>query len=401
MINQGFGEAVASEMSSILSGGVHKHLFKKPSIKIASHSGSCCACTSCGEACKCQPCAQDCSNCNSSKVVAANILQQILALSELLDLNGFSKTAQELLDVANIGDTELNLPQKDNVLTAKEEDAIEAAINELDLSAPKDLPDLSSLGDMEVEVGDVHSVSDKMDRALRDMYNNPEIRNRLPEFRDDARRYIRLSDDLEGDFENEDLDTEEPKEEEVEFDVNPDFSFFDNSAYRFQDGLDDDPAPNLGLEVWPGIGDSLEEITVRPGQRDKLATLTNRLLDEWLKKNASDEDDEEDFLDEDLVGSDDYEDFVDVTTKEDAARVMMLYHSGQFDPIYMVASYFISGKDYPDLDVVSQALGYLERDLDRRDKLKLTESEAHELGSTIDFLKLYLKEKGYSDEEEI
>jgi len=34
---------------------------------------------------------------------------------------------------------------------------------------------------------------------------------------------------------------------------------------------------------------------------------------------------------------------------------MMNWHSGQWDPVYMVASYFVDGKDYPDLDVVSRA----------------------------------------------
>ena len=47
--------------------------------------------------------------------------------------------------------------------------------------------------------------------------------------------------------------------------------------------------------------------------------------------------------------------------RSEIGQLMMNWHGGQWDPIYMVASYFVSGEKYPDPQVVSSAQGYIEQ----------------------------------------
>lgn len=89
------------------------------------------------------------------------------------------------------------------------------------------------------------------------------------------------------------------------------------------------------------------------------------------------------------------------TTKEEIGLLMMNYHTGQWDPVYMVGSVFFSGQDYPDLKVVQSAIGYLEQDLRKATEglHGLGEDEVEELSIIIDFLNNYIQEQGGISED--
>jgi hypothetical protein len=75
--------------------------------------------------------------------------------------------------------------------------------------------------------------------------------------------------------------------------------------------------------------------------------------------------------------------------------LMSGWHSSSGDPIYAVGSFFVSGKDYPDLDVVRRAEANLERDLAGAKK-KLHgwgPAEVKELKAILAFLKKYVTEQ--------
>ncbi len=69
--------------------------------------------------------------------------------------------------------------------------------------------------------------------------------------------------------------------------------------------------------------------------------------------------------------------------------LMHNWHSGMWDPIYMVGSYFVSWKRYPDSDVVDRALTEIER-LERQ---PLKASNKRELRSIAAGLRRYLADE--------
>lgn len=79
------------------------------------------------------------------------------------------------------------------------------------------------------------------------------------------------------------------------------------------------------------------------------------------------------------------------------------WHGGQGDPVYMVGSFFVCDEDYPDLDIVAQAMRNLEGDLSKAESGKVPgwgRTEIAELGEIIEFLGGYLTDHGYVESED-
>ena len=71
------------------------------------------------------------------------------------------------------------------------------------------------------------------------------------------------------------------------------------------------------------------------------------------------------------------------------------WHSGQFDPIYMVGSYFVNGEHYPNLQIVADAADALSLPLSYLHKRPLPPEDVQELNDLIDALSDYLDHFGF------
>jgi hypothetical protein len=79
-------------------------------------------------------------------------------------------------------------------------------------------------------------------------------------------------------------------------------------------------------------------------------------------------------------------------------RFMMHWHSGQWDPVYKVASFFVDDREYPDNDVVDQAKTSLERDLRKRLSAGPSVNDDDiELAGIVDALGAYLDDRHYQE----
>ena len=87
-------------------------------------------------------------------------------------------------------------------------------------------------------------------------------------------------------------------------------------------------------------------------QLDEYVVSLSRGMESWEEKDLGIKKDEHAVKD-------------DVDLRE-LGMLMMNWHSSQFDPIYMTASYFVDGKDYPDLDVVERAKSEIEELLNKK-----------------------------------
>ncbi len=71
---------------------------------------------------------------------------------------------------------------------------------------------------------------------------------------------------------------------------------------------------------------------------------------------------------------------------------MHLWHHSMWDPVYMVGSYFVSGDDYPKIEIVLQARevlkGYLEKP-----HSSWTKKDLRDLKDVIRYLDEYIEEK--------
>lgn len=59
--------------------------------------------------------------------------------------------------------------------------------------------------------------------------------------------------------------------------------------------------------------------------------------------------------------------------REELGEMMLNWHSSMGDPIYAVGSYYVSGKVYPDAEVVRRALDSLSFELDKSKRMLVGE----------------------------
>lgn len=82
--------------------------------------------------------------------------------------------------------------------------------------------------------------------------------------------------------------------------------------------------------------------------------------------------------------------------RAELGSLLCCWHSGQWDPVYMVGSFYISDEVYPDKEIVQEALSSLETTLDQNRRMLLGEK----VMVTRNGHKVSLKEfAGYSDEQ--
>jgi antirestriction protein len=83
--------------------------------------------------------------------------------------------------------------------------------------------------------------------------------------------------------------------------------------------------------------------------------------------------------------------------RSEIGTLMHNWHTGQGDPVYMVGSFFIGGDEYPDLDIVSDAIGWLEKDA-RKTKKRADKAEARRIiGYLQDELTIHGYDPAYSN----
>lgn len=85
-----------------------------------------------------------------------------------------------------------------------------------------------------------------------------------------------------------------------------------------------------------------------------------------------------------------------ISSLSDLGERMLSWHRGMSDPVYAVGSYYVSGQEYPDPDVVDSALDSLESELEQQQAMLRGEKiMVRRYGKQVDLRKF----AGYSDRD--
>ena len=69
--------------------------------------------------------------------------------------------------------------------------------------------------------------------------------------------------------------------------------------------------------------------------------------------------------------------------RPEVGQILHQYHLGQSDPIYMVGSYYVSGKEYPDVDILAEAFDKLESISEKSEMYGLDDEAKEQLGDAL------------------